>query len=856
MNIEAMIVTVLLFWVFALQRRVSRLEALVDSTVRKTKETVSPQEAPEAEEHTTLDEVSDMAPAVFAEKISKKDAVPVETIEEEHEEPAAAPHKKEPSIVITWLANYFSGGNLLVRIGGVVLFFGLAFLVKYAAEHSTVSIGVRLGAVAAGAVALIVTGWKLRRREGAYGQVLQGLGVAILYLVIYGAAKFYGLLSLESAFVLMLAVVVLGSVMALIEDALPLALFASAGGFLVPILTSSGNGSHVVLFSYYVVLNLGIFILAWYRSWRVLNLLGFGFTFIIATVWGVLRYRSEMFTTTEPFLVLFFAMYLVISILFTLRHPYAPKNLVDGTLVFGLPVVAFPLQLALVEPFRYGEAYSAAALGVLYAVLYAALRGKARTVLLAQSFLALSVVFFTIAIPYIFDADVSAALWSLEGAALIWISIRQQKRIARYFGVFLLLLSALVYPESVGFGGINAAAYLGFLVVIAALLLAAWQMDKYRKALEPFVHYFVYIFLLFALSLWFRATPSQLDFLGEQTLLFTLVLGTLVCIALEKVLHWRLLAVLLQGVLPFGIFLFYATLPGFGRLETLHPFAGYGFWAFVSLMGVVYGMLWAYDRLWRYARVLHIAALWFGVSVLSLEIHYHIHQYFAAKSIPMVSWAIVPLLTAVVTVRFWRYFGKYGSLYRSVGTAGLIAFLAVWEFAAFGFSPEASGYLPLINPLDAMQFAVLGMMFYWIHAERHGWTKMLARQMYGIVLLLGWMLLTVLFARYVHLMQGVPYTFDALWRSGYFQTGISILWSMAAIAAMLLSKRYVQRTLWLAGFGLLLLVVLKLFFVELAHSGTIERIVSFIVVGVLLLLIGYFVPMPPGENTIREVPEE
>jgi uncharacterized membrane protein len=56
----------------------------------------------------------------------------------------------------------------------------------------------------------------------------------------------------------------------------------------------------------------------------------------------------------------------------------------------------------------------------------------------------------------------------------------------------------------------------------------------------------------------------------------------------------------------------------------------------------------------------------------------------------------------------------------------------------------------------------------------------------------------------------------------------------------------------MAGFGLLIVVVLKLFFVELAHSGTIERIISFMVVGTILLLIGYFVPMPPSkEEEIR-----
>ena len=65
--------------------------------------------------------------------------------------------------------------------------------------------------------------------------------------------------------------------------------------------------------SYYTVLNAGILALAWMRPWRILNLLGFGFTWGIATAWGVLDYAPEKFASTEPFLLLFFAFYLAIE---------------------------------------------------------------------------------------------------------------------------------------------------------------------------------------------------------------------------------------------------------------------------------------------------------------------------------------------------------------------------------------------------------------------------------------------------------------------------------------------------------------------------------------------------------------
>jgi hypothetical protein len=50
------------------------------------------------------------------------------------------------------------------------------------------------------------------------------------------------------------------------------------------------------------------------------------------------------------------------------------------------------------------------------------------------------------------------------------------------------------------------------------------------------------------------------------------------------------------------------------------------------------------------------------------------------------------------------------------------------------------------------------------------------------------------------------------------------------------------------GSGLLAAVIVKLFFVDLSGQGTIERIVSFVGVGVLILVIGYMAPVPPAAN--------
>jgi uncharacterized membrane protein len=66
-----------------------------------------------------------------------------------------------------------------------------------------------------------------------------------------------------------------------------------------------------------------------------------------------------------------------------------------------------------------------------------------------------------------------------------------------------------------------------------------------------------------------------------------------------------------------------------------------------------------------------------------------------------------------------------------------------------------------------------------------------------------------------------------------------------ALATMLVATRKGARIVWLVGATLLAVVIGKLFLVDLSRVGTIERIVSFVVVGVLMLVVGYFSPLPP-----------
>ena len=184
-----------------------------------------------------------------------------------------------------WLA-WIMGGNTLARVGVLLLFIGVGFLVKYATDHVHVPIAVRLAGVALGGIALLLVGWRLRLRRPGYAMILQGAGVGLLYLTVFGALRLYNLLPPAAAFGLLACIAALSAWLAIRQDAVALAAVGVVGGFLAPVLTSSHSDNHVLLFGYYALLNAGILGIAWFKAWRSLNLLGFLFTFVIATLVG------------------------------------------------------------------------------------------------------------------------------------------------------------------------------------------------------------------------------------------------------------------------------------------------------------------------------------------------------------------------------------------------------------------------------------------------------------------------------------------------------------------------------------------------------------------------------------------
>jgi uncharacterized membrane protein len=112
--------------------------------------------------------------------------------------------------------------------------------------------------------------------------------------------------------------------------------------------------------------------------------------------------------------------------------------------------------------------------------------------------------------------------------------------------------------------------------------------------------------------------------------------------------------------------------------------------------------------------------------------------------------------------------------------------------------------------------------------------------------ILAFIWLNAALLRALHHVADVPFAVEPMLHSNLVETSISIFWTVIALTTMLLATRTRARVVWLTGAGLLGVVIAKLFLVDLSHVGTVERIISFVGVGLLMLIIGYFSPLPPA----------
>jgi uncharacterized membrane protein len=808
-----------------------------------------------------------------------------------------------PSVMADVLAaarSWLFGGNTIVRVGLVILFIGMSFLARYAASAGLFPIELRLALVAAVGVALLAVGFRHRDARTEFGLALQGAGVATIYLTVFAAAKWFGLASAAPALVLMSAVCALGVALALLQRSQSLAVTAFAGGFAAPLLLSTGTGSSIMLFGYFTVLNLGILAIARRTAWRVLNLVGFAATFGIAALWqaGGGAHSAADTLAAHGFVIASVLIYLATAILQARRATAGSAQMVDTTLLFGPAVAGFGLEVGLLRDHAFGSAFAALAFAALYIAAAERRRSRAGAALLDEALLAVGIGFVTLAIPLAMGARWTSAAWALEGAGAVWVGVRQARWAPRAFGLLLQLAAALIFLTTLRIdlpaAPLVGPGFIGAMLAAGAALATSWWLrtppapapSRWGKRYEQIEARIVRPAFLAGFALWCGAWAIEATRLvpgpiaGQppvpafphalQPLLVMLAYAgsALLWDMIGRRLRWPIATWPGRATIPFLAITFLGQVAS-GR----HVFDAPSIFIWAACIAIHLRLLYLGDRETGgipnspfVQRRAHIGTAWLGIAIALDGVWLAIDR----AGLRGTGWGdagpLATLTTALLALTFWatrRLHGPAPARWPLAGRAEDYGWIVAVPIAALvlligvGVATASPGntaplpYLPIFNPVDLTLLLALAALWAWRTAlgrsapPTTGAALVVAPAALAPIAGFAFVIVNTIWLRVAHHLLGVGWHPDALMGNSVVQGGLAILWTLLALGLMVVAHRRAARIPWLVGAALLGITVAKLLLVDMNNAGGGARIVTFMGVGVLMLVVGYLAPLPP-----------
>ena len=537
----------------------------------------------------------------------------------------------------------------------------------------------------------------------------------------------------------------------------------------------------------------------------------------------------------------------------------------------GVFLTYFFETLPLTDFFEYRTAIGAVSLAVIHGAFAVVVHrfGKAPRVLV-EIYSVAAMAFLAIAAPLMFDAQYISVVWALQGAALVWVGLRHNLLALVASSGLLQILSAGVFLtylfETLPYPNGTPVAINGYFLGAALLAVTGFFTSRIIDRREDLLQgskEITWFFFFWGIGWWLLGGLAEIASqvpenirLSASIVFVALSLGGMALAA--PLVRWPRLStagVLLLPALPLSLIL--------ALVFQDHPFQLSGWADWIVVLVVYYSVLRLREsNVPQVVTAMHVTGYWVVAVLLGTEIYWQVDRI--ADGVWPITAALATVLTlagATMLARdrlawplkaHWRTYlmGCAGSVVLVV-----VAIVALLNLVSNGEATPLT-YLPLLNPLGILTVLVVVIALAWkkltnsetghpLEAFASGnWAPGLA--------IAGFVLLTMTVARTVHHWAGVPFDFESMISSTTFQASLSIVWGLTGLTGMMIGRRLARRVVWVGGASLMGVVVVKLFLFELSNTGTVARVVSFLGVGLLLLIVGYFAPVPPAATTETE----
>ncbi|MFB1021877.1 MAG: DUF2339 domain-containing protein [Vicingaceae bacterium] len=344
----------------------------------------------------------------------------------------------------------FIGENLLSKIGIVIFVIGMGFLIKLGIDSDVIteSMRVAIGIVIGGG--MIGLAHKLRVSFARFSSILIGGALAVLYFTIALAFHEYHLIPQIAAFVIMVLITCFAVLLAIAYDRKELAVLALIDGFESPFFLSTGSGNIAVLFTYILILDIGMLALVYFRKWNIVNYLIYGFTYLLFVAVYLNKYAGaeELHRTT-----IFMSLTAFYLILFLMTIVYNVKNKVkfraiEIAMLLSNSALYFGFGLAITNGYKAGL-YNGlfTTLVAIFNFVFSYVLYKRNEIDKNLLFLLIGLVltFMSLVAPIQLDGNYITLFWAVEAVLLLWLSKKGGIEImkASAFVVLILMLFSL-----------------------------------------------------------------------------------------------------------------------------------------------------------------------------------------------------------------------------------------------------------------------------------------------------------------------------------------------------------------------------------------------------------------------------
>jgi uncharacterized membrane protein len=343
------------------------------------------------------------------------------------------------------------GGRWLNRIGIVAIIAAVTFFLKYAFDNNWIGPSGRVAiGIVLGASMLPWSHWLFERGYSYFSEGIAGLGAAVMYLSIWAGCQYYTLFTRDAGFYGMIVITAGMSAVALGRNSQRIAILSLSGGFLTPVLVSTGKDAQVVLFTYLLILGAGLLLIELRRDWRSLTPVSFLFSQIYFWGWYSEFYGRDKLERTLIFATLFFLLYAALPVLRAIK--FSGLRELDLLVVLANSFDYFAALHTLFWPQdRWPLTLLMLALSAGHVIVASRMPPPkpGESPMMRFLFAGLALTFATLAIPMRLDGKWITLALALEGAILAWTGFRFATAGLRGAGYFLLALAAarlLVFP--------------------------------------------------------------------------------------------------------------------------------------------------------------------------------------------------------------------------------------------------------------------------------------------------------------------------------------------------------------------------------------------------------------------------